>query len=128
MCVSRSWSSRQSMGYGISSNAISDSRNLKNERNPINNFFLNAPNFPLWEGKLNETKMAEEYCWAITQVAGLLCCGRSGPSDMKFGLQLDLCIYICSLPTCAKCDLPSSSRNALNCTSRGVPVHSFRQD
>jgi hypothetical protein len=37
-------------------------------------------NFSLRELKHNETKVAEEYCWAITQAAGRPCCGQSGSS------------------------------------------------
>ena len=44
--------------------------------------------FPCWnEGAMNE------YCWAITQVAGRSCCGRSGSSVLELGLQLDSLIY-----------------------------------
>ena len=34
--------------------------------------------------------MAEEYCWAITQVAGRSCCGV-----LEFGLQLDSIVHTC---------------------------------
>ena len=33
----------------------------------------------------NETKLTEEYCWAITQAAGRSCCGRSGSITLEFG-------------------------------------------
>jgi len=35
----------------------------------INNIFK-APNFSFLEGQCNGTKGAEEYCWAITHLAG----------------------------------------------------------
>jgi hypothetical protein len=41
----------------------------------------------------NEGAMSKEHCWAITQAAGRSCCGRSGPSVLEFGLQLDSPIY-----------------------------------
>jgi hypothetical protein len=50
----------------------------KENKTRVSKIFKNTPNFPLWEEKLNKTKMAKEYCWAITQVAGLLRRGRSG--------------------------------------------------
>jgi len=45
-------------------------------------------------------RLAEEYCWAITQAAGRSCCGRSGSSVLEFGYQLDslVCTYIYSWP------------------------------
>jgi hypothetical protein len=39
-------------------------------------FLKSILNFFLWEQKHNATKVAEEYCWAITQAAGQLCCCR----------------------------------------------------
>ena len=41
----------------------------------------------LREWKCNE-KVAEEYCWAITQAMGRSCCGRSGSSVLDFTFQL----------------------------------------
>ena len=46
--------------------------------------------------------MEEEYCWAITQAAGLSYCGRSGSGVLESQFQLDslaymyvcMCIYI----------------------------------
>jgi hypothetical protein len=49
---------------------------------------IKAPNFSLLGIKAHAKKMAEEYCWAITQVAGRSCCGRSGSSVFEFGFQL----------------------------------------
>ena len=40
----------------------------------------------------NETKVAEEYCWAITQAAGRSCCGRSGSSVLGCGFNLTICV------------------------------------
>jgi hypothetical protein len=60
----------------------------------------------------------EEYCWAITQVAGLSCCGRSVSSVLDCGFQLDSLVYTCivdrmwySVQTCAKFDLRRTFRN-----------------
>jgi hypothetical protein len=66
---------------------------LKNLRIEILTFFLRAPNFSLQEWKRNETKVEEEYCWAITQAMGRSCCGRSGSSVLELGFQLDLLAY-----------------------------------
>jgi len=35
-----------------------------------------------------------EYCWAITQVAGRSCCGRSQPSAMQLDFNWTPCTYI----------------------------------
>jgi hypothetical protein len=45
-----------------------------------------ASNVSLQEWKHSETKVAEEYCWVITQAMGLWCCGWSGSSVLEFGL------------------------------------------
>ena len=37
--------------------------------------------------------MEEEYYWAITQAEGRSRCGRSGPSVMKCGFELNLLVY-----------------------------------
>jgi hypothetical protein len=47
----------------------------------------------LQEGKYNETEVAEQYCWAITQASGWSCCGQSGCDVLKFGLQLDFLVH-----------------------------------
>jgi hypothetical protein len=39
------------------------------------------------------TKVAEEYCWVITQVAGKSCCSRVSGSVMGFAFQLDCFVY-----------------------------------
>ena len=51
-------------------------------------FLKGLPKFSLRERKRSETKVAEEYCWAITQAAGWLYGGRSGTSVLVFGFQL----------------------------------------
>jgi len=58
-------------------------------------------NFSLWEQKHNATKVAEEYCWAITQAAGQLCCGQldSTVSELDFNwtplyIHIVLTIYL----------------------------------
>lgn len=40
-----------------------------------------------------ELKVAEEYCWAVTQVLGPLCRGLSVSSVNVFGFQLDFLAY-----------------------------------
>ena len=45
------------------------------------------------ELKRNETKSAEEYCWAITQTEGQSCRGRFSSGVLKSGFQLD-----CNVP------------------------------
>ena len=54
-----------------------------------NNIFETRAEFFLAEKwKRNGTKLAEEYCWAITKAAGRSRCGRSGSSVLEFGFQL----------------------------------------
>jgi len=36
----------------------------------------------------------EEYCWAMTQAAGLSYCGWSGSGVLEFQFQLDSLAYI----------------------------------
>ena len=45
--------------------------------------------FCLLEWKHNQTMVAEEYCWAITEAVGRSRYGRSGSSVLDFVLQLD---------------------------------------
>jgi hypothetical protein len=52
-----------------------------------------ALNFSFRIEKRNETKVAEEYCWAITQAEGRSCYGRSGFSVLEFGFQMDSLVY-----------------------------------
>lgn len=61
-----------------------------------------APNFSLQQWKGSETKEAEEYCWAMTQVAGQLRCGRSRAGVLESGIKSDLplCIHT-RFATCA---------------------------
>lgn len=52
-------------------------------------------------------RMTEEYCWAITQVMGHICCDRSHTIMLGDGFQLDSLVYtqtadhIFSVSTCA---------------------------
>jgi hypothetical protein len=77
------WDYRHSLTKAVSDKLFQ--RHLKNEIA----FLKRALNFSLWEWKCKETKVAEEYCWAITQAAERYCCGRSGSSESEFGCQLD---------------------------------------
>jgi hypothetical protein len=81
--------------YVISSNPISKSRKFKiaNKKTEIVTFLKRVPNLSLREWERNVTKMAEEYCWAITQAAGRSSCGPSSSSVLKFGFQLDSLVY-----------------------------------
>jgi len=38
-------------------------------------------------------KVAEVYCWTITQTARRSCCGRTGSSELEFVLQLGSVVY-----------------------------------
>ena len=42
----------------------------KKWKTEIIKYFKRAPKFSLYEWKRDEPKVAEEYCWAITQLAG----------------------------------------------------------
>jgi hypothetical protein len=46
--------------------------------------------------KRSETKVEEEYCWAITQAEGLSGCDPSDSSVMEFGFKLDFLIHVCA--------------------------------
>ena len=67
-------------------------------------------------------KLAEEYCWAITQAEGWSCCGLSHFIVLEFEFQLDFIVYtdtiVHDIATCTQFD----SRRT--CVSRGVTVHS----
>jgi hypothetical protein len=43
----------------------------------------------------SETKLAGEYCWAITQAAGRSCCGQSGSTVLVFAFKLGCRVYRC---------------------------------
>ena len=75
--------------------ALSDLWNFKKVEK-WNNTFETGQNFSLWRRRRNDTKVAEEFCWAITQAAGRSCCSRSGSCVLEFGFQLDslVCTYI----------------------------------
>jgi len=57
-------------------------QHLKKKKKVITRF-KRAPNFSSRKRKRNETKVMEEYCWAITQAAGPPCCAA-----LKFLCQL----------------------------------------
>jgi len=52
-----------------------------------------VPNFSLRNCKLNEAKLAEEYCRAITHGAERSYCGLSGYNVLDFGLHMDSPLY-----------------------------------
>jgi hypothetical protein len=58
--------------------------------------------FSLLEWKHNEEKVAEEYCWVITQAVGRSCCGRLCSCVLEVGFHFDcraytdICIHMCT--------------------------------
>jgi hypothetical protein len=58
-------------------------------------YFKCAQKFSFRQWKWNKTKVAEEYCWAITQTVGRSSCCRSGPGVLEFEFQLDSLVCIC---------------------------------
>jgi hypothetical protein len=75
--------------HKILSYTISNLRNSKKAKKK------RASNYSLREWKRSETKVTEEYCWAITQAAGPSCCGRSGSSVLQCGFHMQLTTRIC---------------------------------
>jgi len=59
----------------------------------ITTFLQHMPNFSLWERRHNVIKVAEEYCWVISQAVGLSCHGQSGSCVFGLGFQLDSLVY-----------------------------------
>jgi hypothetical protein len=47
----------------------------------------------LWEWRHNAMKLAEEYCWTMTQAAGWSCRDGSDSIALEFGFQLDSLLY-----------------------------------
>lgn len=82
-------------------------------------------NFFLWERMCNETKVTEEYCWAITQVAGPSCCDQSGSGVLEFRFQLGYHVHMITRTLTSdlrKFNLCQSPPEHNCCISRGVPV------
>ena len=102
------------------SNAVSDSSNLKERTIEIITVFKSVSNVFLRDWKRRETKVAEEYCWVITHVAGRSCCCRSGSSALEFGFHLDcksLHMYSCTYAySTARCGEFYWRRNIQNIT------------
>jgi len=55
----------------------------------LNKFFKSAPIYFTYGNERSETRLAEEYSWAITQARG----GRSVYSVLEFGFQIDCLLY-----------------------------------
>ena len=72
--------------------AISDLSNLKNKKKAF--FFKLEPYCSFRGWKRNETKLAQEYCWAITQAARRSCCAWAGSNVLKSGFQLDYFVHV----------------------------------
>jgi hypothetical protein len=66
---------------------------LEREKIEISAFLESVMIFSSQEYKYSEMKVAEEYCWAITHVAGRSRCGRLGSSVFQFEFQLDSLAY-----------------------------------
>ena len=49
--------------------------------------------FPGGNESAIRSKMADEYCWAITQATGRVCCGRSGSGVSEFRFQLHYLVH-----------------------------------
>jgi len=47
-------------------------------------------------------RVAEEYCWAMTQAMGQSCCGSSGSGMLELDFNLYSWLYVYSVLTCAK--------------------------
>ena len=93
--------------------------------------FLERSKFPapVRKWKPNKMQMKEQYCWAITQAGGRLCCRRSGSCILDFGYPLDslLCTYavdkyVSHIPTCAKFYSRRTFQNLIICVSRWVSL------
>jgi len=76
-----------------------------------------ATNFSLWKWNSTESKVAEEYCWAVTQAVGRACCGHSRYSVLESSFQLNSLLHKCNWPygysihSCKKFDLHPTFRN-----------------
>ena len=88
-------------------------------------------------------KVAEEYCWAITQAARPSCCGRSGSSVLNSGFQVNSLVCVCvererererdrereswpqvnSVPTCVQFDWRYLLPELNHCANRGLSVN-----
>jgi hypothetical protein len=99
------WTRRSSLWTKIISQRVQKHKNSRNFRGRQflqslniwkNNTLKIAPNSFLEERKRSE-KMAEEYCWAITQTVGRSCCSRSGTRVLKLGCQLNSFVYLSEL-------------------------------
>jgi hypothetical protein len=80
-------------------------------------------NFSLLERKRHESKVAKEYCWAITEVVGLSRCGRSVSRVLEFGFHLDSHVYtniVDHMHTQFRLEPNVPERNY--CVSRGVSI------
>lgn len=77
----------------------------------------------------NETKVMEEYCWAITQAVRQSCCNQSGSSVLEFEFQLDAfaCIYVLTIsvlnPNLRKIQLVPDLPECNYCLCQGVSAY-----
>ena len=83
-------------------NTVTDVRNLiltqlwRILKSETLTYFKCVQKFSFRQWNYNKTKVAEEYCWVITQTVGRLCCGRSGSGvlESEFQLYSLVCTYI----------------------------------
>jgi len=52
-----------------------------------------------------EMRVAEEYCWTMTQAVGQSCCGQSCSGVLELDFNMYSWLYVYSVLTCAKFDL-----------------------
>jgi len=107
-------------------------RFLKHQLIEVMTFLKRAPNFYLPEWKHDETDLAEEYWWTITQAARLSCWSRSGSSVLASGFQLDFLVYTHTFDQmCTQSRLAQNSNSPdlpgrNYCVSRGISVPQIR--
>ena len=80
--------------HSISVYAIWDTI-LRKGKYEVVTFLESSPYFSFAGMKARiDTKVAEEYCWPITQAAERSWCGLSRSSEPEFGFKLDFLVYI----------------------------------
>ena len=99
------------------------------KENLINNIFKRAPSFSFRVGTRDDTKVAAEYCWAITQTARALMRGpipfqrfasNFGWTPLYTHTHTDSWPYVHTIPTCAKFKLRRIFRTVNHCVSWAV--------
>jgi hypothetical protein len=101
--------------YVVSIYAVSDVPHFKQNWKYYSNFFKSAPNCRLRDWK-RSLKLAEQYCWAMTQAAGRSFCFRSGSQGVGSSDYVRSIIHW--LHPHLRLESDVSERN--HCVSRGV--------